>query len=194
MAQSSKQSSLRAPQIGVMGSAADLGFSKDLQALAEQTGAALAKQGATTIFGAEKDLDSLSTAAARGARKAGGRTVAITYGKGLGIFDEVADVTIATGLARGGGREFTLALSCDAIITLGGGSGTLNEIVVAYQARIPLIALKDTGGWSEKLAGQYVDDRKKVKIEAASDPADAVAKALAAVHRNGRPLPRHDSV
>lgn len=72
---------------------------------------------------------------------------------------------IATGLERGGGREFSLVLSCDAIIAISGGSGTLNEIVVAYQANIPVIAVAGTGGWADKLAGEYIDGRKRLKID-----------------------------
>lgn len=172
---------VRAPQIGVMGSAADLGYGNSSRQLATEVGQELAKRGTTTIFGAEKDVDSLSTMAARAARSAGGRTVGITYGAGLKIYDEIADVVIATGLARGGGREFTLALSCDAVITVGGGSGTLNEIAVAYQAGIPIVALATSSGWSERLAGTFLDERRKVCIQPARTAREAVELALRSV-------------
>ncbi len=166
-------------QIGIMGSAADLNYSKDSEKIAEEIGYLVAKSGATLVFGAEKDYDSLSTAACRGAKKAGGLTVGITYGKGMDVFEkENTDVIIASGLERGGGREMVLVLSCDAIITLNGGSGTLTEIVIAYQANIPVVSLKNTGGWSEKLADQYLDDRKRVKIESANSPKEAVDLAI----------------
>ncbi len=164
-------------QIGVMGSAADLETNQDLFALAEKVGQLIAKQNAILVFGAEKDYDSLSTAACRGAKKANGLTVGITYGKDLVTY-EGADVTIATGLERGGGREFSLVLSCDAIIAISGGSGTLNEMVVGYQANIPLIALTGTGGWADKMADQYFDGRNRVKVEAASTPEEAVQLAV----------------
>ncbi|QQS26826.1 hypothetical protein IPM44_03850 [bacterium] len=164
-------------QIGVMGSAADLEKNQDLFSLAEKVGQLIAKQNAILVFGAEKDYDSLSTAACRGAKKANGLTVGVTYGKDLATYED-ADVIIATGLERGGGREFSLALSCDAIIAISGGSGTLNEMVVAYQANIPLIALTGTGGWADKMAGQYFDGRKHVKIEAAKNPEEAVNLAI----------------
>jgi uncharacterized protein (TIGR00725 family) len=170
-------------QIGVMGSAADLKYSDKLRELAEQVGRELAKQNANLVFGAEKDYDSLSTSAGRGARAAGGLTVGITYGKDLNTF-ESADIIIATGLERGGGREFSLVLSCDAIITISGGSGTLNEMVVAYQAGIPIIALRNTGGWSDKMADQYFDDRKRAKVIGADTPEEAVALAIS--HATGQ--------
>jgi hypothetical protein len=164
-------------QIGVMGSAADLEKDKALFALAEKVGEAIAKSGNILVFGAEKDYDSLSTAACRGAKQAKGMTVGITYGKNLETYEE-ADVIIATGLERGGGREFSLALSCDAIIAISGGSGTLNEMVVAYQANIPLVAIENTGGWADKMAGEYFDARKRVKVESAKTPTEAVQAAV----------------
>jgi hypothetical protein len=160
-------------QIGVMGSAADLNYSKKLGALAFAVGKEVAKSGSTLMFGAEKDYDSLSTAAARGARSVGGLCVGVTYEKGLDIYDS-ADVVIATGLCRGGGREFSLVLSCDGIICLGGGSGTLNEMLVAYQASIPIVVVAGTGGWADELAGRYLDKRKRLKCIPAKNPKEAV--------------------
>lgn len=173
-----KNKSIRKLQIGVMGSAADLKYAKDVEKLAEEIGFWVAKKGATLVFGAEKDYDSLSTAACRGAKKAKGLTVGVTYGKGLNVYEKNADVIIASGLERGGGRETTLVLSCDAIITISGGSGTLTEMAIAYQAGIPIVALKGTGGWSDKLAGQFIDGRKRLKVETAKTPKEAVDKTL----------------
>ncbi len=172
-------------QIGVMGSAADLGYTETVAKLAEEVGREVALAGCTLVFGAEKDCDSLSTAAGRGARSAGGLTVGITYGKGLKVYDD-ADVIIATGLERGGGREFVLALSCDAIIAISGGSGTLTEMLVAYQASIPVVGLCGCGGWSEKLAGQAFDSRRPhLAIKPAITAKQAVELALAAIREGG---------
>jgi uncharacterized protein (TIGR00725 family) len=165
-------------QIGVMGSASDLKYKKEFEREAEEIGYWIAKNKAILFFGAEKDYDSLSTAACRGAKKANGLTIGVTYGKGLDIFEKNADVVIATGLERGGGRELSLVLSCDAIIALNGGSGTLTEIAIAYQANIPIVVLEKSGGWSQKLAGKYLDSRKRIKIESSKTPKEAVKKAL----------------
>lgn len=169
---------MRKIQIGVMGSMADLNYTKGLEELAEDIGFKIAENNAVLVFGAEKDADSLSTAACRGAKRANGMTVGVTYGKGLDVFEKDVDVVIASGLERGGGRELVLALSCDAIIALNGGSGTLTEIAIAYQANIPVIVLKNTGGWSERLAGQYLDDRRRIKIQIADTAKEAVELAL----------------
>lgn len=175
---------MRKLQIGVMGSAADLKYTKDTERLAEEVGRYVAEAGAVLMFGAEKDYDSLSTAACRGAKKAGGMTCGVTYGKGLEVHEYVhADIIIATGMERGGGRESILVWSCDAIICISGGSGTLTEIAVAYQANIPIVVLKDTGGWSEKLQDQYLDARKRIKIEVAKTPKEAVRKAILLIEK-----------
>jgi uncharacterized protein (TIGR00725 family) len=163
-------------QIGVMGSAADLKYNDEIQKLAEETGYWIAQNGATLMFGAEKDYDSLSTAACRGAKKGGGLTVGVTYGKGLNdVYEkENADVIIASAQERGGGRETVLVTSCDGIVSISGGSGTLTEMAIAYQANRPIVALQGTGGWSDKLAGQYIDARNRILVEAAKNPKEAV--------------------
>ena len=170
---------MRKLQIGVMGSAADLRYSDAVQKLAEDIGKLLAENGATLVFGAEKDSDSLSTAACRGAKSAGGLTVGITYGKGKKVWERNdADFIVASGLERGGGRETALVLSCDAVIAVSGGSGTLTELAVAYQGDIPMVAMKGVGGWSEKLADTYLDDRMRRFTFGASTAAEAVEIAL----------------
>ena len=91
-------------QIGVMGSAADLAYSTQAEQVAEKIGEGIAKRNGILVFGAEKDSDSLSTAACRGAKRAGGLTLGITYGKGKNIWQpEMADIIIPTGLERGRG-------------------------------------------------------------------------------------------
>lgn len=165
--------------IGVMGSMADLNYTKEFELAAEKIGEEIAKNNSILFFGAEKDADSLSTAACRGAKKHGGMTVGITYEKGKNVWQkDIADLIIPTGLVRGGGREMVLALSCDAIIAISGGSGTLNELVMAYQADIPMVALTGFGGWADKLADEYFDPRQRRKVMGASTPEEAVSIAV----------------
>lgn len=166
-------------QIGVMGSAADTKYSKQVERIAERVGELLAEAGAITVFGAEKDYDSLSTAACRGAKRKGGLTVGVTYGKHKNIWEKnMADFIVVSGLERGGGRETTLVFSCDAIIAIAGGSGTLTELAIAYQADIPMVAIRGSGGWAQKLADTYLDTRKRRKIIGADTPEEAVKIAI----------------
>ncbi len=173
-------------QIGVMGSAADTVYSKKVAQLAEEVGYEIAKRECTTIYGAEKDTDSLSTAAARGAKKADGLTIGVTYGKGKDIWDKDGntDVVICSGMERGGGREFVLVNSCDGLIALSGGSGTMNEMLVAYQLNIPVVVVEGTGGWADKMAGQYFDSRKRMKAVACKTPKEAVETIIKLIEKN----------
>jgi len=172
-------------QIGVMGSTSDLNYASEIERQAFDIGRLIAESGNITVYGAEKDFDSLSTAAARGAKSVGGLTVGVTYGKGKDIWDKegLTDVVVVTGIERGGGREFVLVNSCDVIIIISGGSGTLTEAAIAYQMNIPIVALTGTGGWADKLAGEYIDARNRLKVEAAKTPQEAVEKALAALEK-----------
>jgi len=167
-------------QIGVMGSAADTIYSKKVEKIAEGIGREIARSGNVTIYGAEKDSDSLSTAAARGAKKEDGLTVGITYGVDKKIWDDDnnTDIVIYSGLARGGGREFVLVNSCDGLIAVSGGSGTMNEMLVAYQLNIPIVVVEGTGGWADKMANQYFDSRKRIKAIGVKTPTEAVKKII----------------
>ncbi len=169
-------------QIGIIGSCSDLQYSREAVDFVQELGKAIAESDDTLVFGAEKDCDSLPTIAAFAAKSAGGNTLAITYEKGLSLFsDDAATVVVATGLVRGGGRETALALSCDVLIAIAGGSGTLNEICVAYQAGIPVVVVPNFGGWSQRLAGSYLDDRKRYKFMPAKDPRQALDLAYSSV-------------
>lgn len=173
-------------QIGVMGSAADTKYTKKVEKIAEEVGRLIAISRNITVYGAEKDYDSLSTAAARGAKKASGLTIGFTYGKGKDIWDKqgCTDFIVCTGLERGGGREFVLVNSCDGIIVISGGSGTMNEMLIAYQLNIPIVVIKGTGGWADKMAGKYFDSRKRMKAIPASTPKEAVRKILKLIKFN----------
>ncbi|MCW3134173.1 MAG: glycosyl hydrolase family 8 [Methanophagales archaeon] len=88
------------------------------------------------------------------------------------------DVVICSGMERGGGREFVLVNSCDGLIAVSGGSGTMNEMLVAYQLNIPIVVIKGTGGWADKMAGKYFDSRQRMKAVPAKIPREAVQKII----------------
>lgn len=170
---------MRKIQIGVMGSAADLNYSKEAEKFAKELGKLIAESGNILVYGAEKEYSSLSTNSAISSSINGGITVGITGGKDKNIWGVFKPtVLIPCGLEIGGGREFTLVLACDVIISISGGSGTLTELAIAYQANIPIVTVDIFGGWSEKLAGKYIDNRKRLICEIAKTPEEALKKAL----------------
>ncbi len=166
-------------QIGIMGSAADLNYSKEAENFAKELGRLIAESNNILVYGAEKEYSSLSTNAAIEATKYNGITVGVTGSKSKNIWSDFRPtVLIPCGLEIGGGREFTLVLSCDVIIAIGGGSGTLTEMAIAYQAGIPIIVIDKFDGWAKKLSNKYIDDRKRLKCLKASTPEEALTKAI----------------
>lgn len=166
-------------KIGVMGSVSDLQYGKDTERLAFEIGKEIAGAGAVLVFGIEPEADTLPTVAMRGAKMHGGMTIGMSVGKDKRTYnDDPPDIVICSGLGPDGGREYALAVSCDVIIAIGGGSGTLKEMACAYSADIPLIAMRGTGGWAEKLIDQYIDARKRNKVIGADNAIDAVAIAM----------------
>lgn len=173
-------------QIGVMGSAEDLKYGEDAVEFAKEIGRLIAESKNILVYGAESEYSSLSTKAAMEASKNGGITVGVIGGKcskPYGSF--VPEVIIPCGLEIGGGREFVLVRSCDVIIAIGGGSGTLNEMTVAYQAGIPIVAVSKFEGWAKTLADTYMDDRKRLKCIKATTPKETVEKAIKSAKKRG---------
>lgn len=166
-------------QIGIMGSAADLKYSDDALKFAKRLGKLIALSNNILIYGAEKEYTSLSTEAAKEATKNNGITIGIAEGKNKNIYGTYRPtVLINSGLEIGGGREFTLVLSCDVIIAISGGSGTLTEMAIAYQAGIPIIVVDKFGGWAKELSNRYFDDRKRLKCLNAKTAKEALEKAI----------------
>ena len=169
-------------QIGIMGSAADLNYGEEAENFAKKLGELIAKSGNILVYGAEKEHSSLSTIAAIEAKKCGGITVGVTGGKDKELSEDYRpSVLIPCGLEIGGGREFTLVLSCDVIIAISGGAGTLTEMAIAYQAGIPIITVSNFAGWAEKLSNTFMDDRKRIKCINATTPEEAIKKAIESV-------------
>lgn len=89
--------------------------------------------------------------------------------------NQYIDIAFPTGL--GLGRNLMLISLTNAVIAVGGGSGTLNEISAAWQMNKLIIGLK-TDGWSEKLCGKALDKRRNDIIFCA----DTAKKAIEIVN------------
>ncbi|MBU6390167.1 TIGR00725 family protein [Patescibacteria group bacterium] len=142
---------------------------------AERVGFLLAKKGVTVVTGGKGGV---MESAARGARRAGGLTAGIVSGAKRFVSNRFMDVEFLTGSESPGLDELFVVLASDGIISLGGGAGTLEELSVAYRNKKPVVAINGTGGWSERLSGEYLDERKTMKIEIAKDAEEAVGKII----------------
>lgn len=176
-------------QIGVIGPAGPQEYPKgkapdpNTYALAEEVGRSLAKKNCIVVTGGKSGV---MESAARGAKRAGGMTVGVVKGKIRGTSNPYIDVEVLSGMSADGFDEFLVVTMCDGLILLGGGAGTLEEITIAYRNKKPVVAIKGTGGWADKLAGTALDERSLSPIISAQTPRDAVEKLLRAIRAKNR--------
>ena len=104
---------------------------------AEEIGRLLAERGCTVVTGG---LGEVMAAAHRGAKTAGGTTVAILPGEDRQGANPWADHVVATGI--GHARNLAVAASGDAVIAVGGSWGTLAEMAFARRLGRPVVALE----------------------------------------------------
>jgi uncharacterized protein (TIGR00725 family) len=142
-----------AVQVSVIGSGAAW------EHAAEEVGRLLAEHGCTVVTGG---LDEVMAAAHRGAKKAGGTTIAILPGERRDEANPWADHVVATGI--GHARNLAVAASGDAVIAVGGSYGTLAEMAFARRLGRPVVALE---------GAPSVDG-----AEVAASPSQAVALVL----------------
>jgi uncharacterized protein (TIGR00725 family) len=141
-----------------------IGSGSEHEAVAVEVGRLLAERGCVVITGG---LDEVMAWALRGAREAGGTTIAILPGESRAAASPWAEHVVVTGI--GHARNLAVAASGDAVIAVGGSWGTLAEIGFAMRLGRPVVVLE--GG--PEVAG----------VPRAATPADAVELALAGLDR-----------
>jgi uncharacterized protein (TIGR00725 family) len=119
-----------ARQVAVVGSGAEW------EAAAEEVGRMLAERGCTVVTGG---LDEVMAAAHRGAKDAGGTTIAILPGESRSAANPWADHVIVTGM--GHARNLAVAASGDALIAVGGSWGTTAEMALGLRLGRRVVAL-----------------------------------------------------
>jgi hypothetical protein len=154
--------------ISVIGSST--GATEELKALAEAVGQELAKRGVMVVCGG---LTGVMEAVCRGAKSEGGLTIGILPGGSPAEANPYVDIPIITRM--GYSRNVIVVHSGRAVIAVGGSFGTLSEIGHALGEDIPVVGLNT---WSLSRNGEGLPVNGA--IIQASDPVDAVEKALAA--------------
>jgi uncharacterized protein (TIGR00725 family) len=76
-------------------------------------------------------------------------------------------IVVPTGL--GHARNVLTALAADMVIAVGGGAGTLSELCFAWIHGRPIYLMEGSGGWSDRLPGDVLDDRAKSTIVHCAD-------------------------
>lgn len=154
------------PIVAIIGSAH---CTDDQAQLAEQVGRMLAESGAILVCGGRTGV---MEAACKGAMAAGGITIGLLPGIHASEGNPYLTVALPTGL--GESRNMLVARAGQAVIAIGGESGTLSEIAFAHKIGVRVIGL---GTWSAMdHAGQEleileaVDSREAVKLALAERP------------------------
>jgi hypothetical protein len=154
----------------------------ELLAQAEALGRELARRGCTVVCGGRGGV---MEAVCRGARAEGGHTIGILPGTDRRDMNPYVEFPILTGM--GYARNVIVALSGEAVIAVDGSHGTLSEIAHALQHGMPVIGLHTWRFSPERVAsGDSHEGADDEAIIRASDPQDAVEKAIAAA-RQRRP-------
>lgn len=162
----------RRVQISVIGYDSKL-CTEEAYSSAVAVGKEIAMRGGVLVCGG---LGGVMEAACKGASDAGGLSVGIIPSDQSTDANKYCDLVVTTGL--GFARNFPVVYSGDAIIIVGGGSGTLMEVAAAYQKGRAMVALRGTGGVADAWSGKYLDERKKVRIIGANTPKEAVVASL----------------
>jgi len=146
---------IRRPLVAVIGDAR-LDEHSEKYRLAEWLGYALITERYRLVTGG---LGGVMEAVSRGARRSpehrDGDVLAILPGNDPCEANQYADICIATGLDVA--RNVIISNS-DAVIAIGGGSGTLSEIAMAW-AHGRLVLGYRVEGWSGTIADQRIDSR-----------------------------------
>lgn len=151
--------------------------------LAERVGRAIAKAGHTVLTGATVGLPFY---AARAAKNAGGMSVGFSpaaslrehvlkYRLPIGMFDFIN----FTG-AHYIGRDVQLVLSSDALISIGGRFGTLNEFTIALESKTPIGLLQGSGGATDIIPEllEKIEPVNRNFVISDSSPEELVAKII----------------
>jgi uncharacterized protein (TIGR00725 family) len=144
---------LRKPVVGVMGASANDALSATnanrIRALAEELGAAIAKQDCILITGATTGLPDL---VAQAFRQSGGFALGVSPAENrqehitrYGLPEDGADVIIYTGFGYKG-RNVINVRSADIVLIVSGATGTLNEFTIAYDEGKVIGVLEGSGG------------------------------------------------
>jgi uncharacterized protein (TIGR00725 family) len=143
-------------KVGVMGSAGEAEYATEAESLrlkAEALGRAVAARQCVLLTGATTGLPHAAGAAAHAA---GGLHVGISpasdareHVERYGLPTEATDVLVYTGFGLKG-RNVVLVRSCDVVLILRGGVGTLNELTIAHDEGRVVGCLAGTGGAADE--------------------------------------------
>jgi uncharacterized protein (TIGR00725 family) len=118
-------------------------------------------------------LSGVMKAVCKGAKQENGFTIGIIPFEDKSYANKYVDVVIPVPFSQA--RNVIVVLSGDACVAIGGKAGTLSEMCFAWIYGKPIIALSGgIRGWSSKMAGKKIDDRRPDTILEADTPQEVV--------------------
>jgi len=146
-------------------------INKELEEKTVELGRLLAKNNFIVSCGG---LTGVMEAVCKGAKEENGLTIGIIPFKDKSAANKYVDIAIPVPFSQA--RNIVVVLSGDVCVAIAGKAGTLSEICFSWIYGKPLIALTDVEGWSAKIAGQRLDDRRDDIIHAAKTPQEIIEK------------------
>lgn len=147
---------------------------------AHELGVALVDEGLRVLTGG---LGGVMAAALQGARASeryrSGDTIAVLPTYRASDASDAADIVICTGMNHA--RNTIVVASASVVLAIGGRSGTLGELALAWELGRPIVSVGGTEGWASQLAGMRLDDRREDVIYGPLSPREAaqLARTLA---------------
>jgi uncharacterized protein (TIGR00725 family) len=155
---------------------------KDALEKAEAIGREIAKHGMILVTGATTGIPYW---AAKGAKSEGGIVIGLSpassklaHIKTYHLPVDYHDIIVYTGFEYSG-RNLLLTRSSDAVITICGRMGTLNEFTIAFEDQKPIGVLEGTGGTADLLRGLVEQaHRGPGRIIFSNDPKELLDKLI----------------
>ncbi len=169
-------------KICVSGAAESSHCGENALALSEEVGREIVRQNGVVVTGATSGIPYW---AAKGAKEEGGISIGlspaaseIAHVKSYRLPTDYFDLIIYTGFDYSG-RNLILTRSSDAVITICGRMGTLNEFTIAFEDKKPQGVLLGTGGVADEIQGIIEKmHRGPGKVVYDTDPKELVRKVI----------------
>jgi uncharacterized protein (TIGR00725 family) len=159
---------------------------------AMEIGREVARRGMVLVTGATSGIPYLS---AKGAKEAGGTVIGlspaatkISHVKKYRLPLKYHDLVIYTGFGYAG-RNLILTRSSDAVITICGRVGTLNEFTIAFEDSRPVGVLEGTGGTADMIREILQKSHRGLgKTVFSNDPSELMDKVEEIVRKEDEEL------
>lgn len=127
-------------------------------------------------------LTGVMEAICKGVKEENGLTIGIIPYKEKSAANKYVDIAIPVPFSQA--RNIVVVLSGDICVAIGGKAGTLSEIALSWIYGKPIIALSNVEGWSSKLAGEKIDDRRTDQIYKVNTPEEVLKKINEIMKKN----------